>query len=199
MQTPAILANFTNINDLIGYFTQLGDPMAKGIVITTFLFAALQCFFGYKLLKLCIQVCGFFSFGIFGGVIAKNFTDSQVVITIISLLFALLGTFIAFKLYKVGVFILCGSMGFLLGYVVMQNVLLGIIIAIIVGTLSVIFLKPVVIISTSVSSGLLSGLSLVTILGQQDNLILGTILGILFAAGGLFVQFTTNKESIITN
>ncbi|MBZ9616085.1 TM7S3/TM198-like domain-containing protein [Clostridium estertheticum] len=163
------------------------------IAIVTFLLTFLQCFLGYKLFKFWVTVCGFFTFGIMGGVVSNTSSDNAGMAIFIVLLSALLGAFITFKLYKVGIFILCGFMGFLLGYVLTQVVTLGIIMALVLGVLSVFFVRPVIIVSTSLSGGLIAGISLAKVLGIS-SFATSIIIGILFAIFGMVVQFATNKK-----
>ncbi|MPQ33349.1 DUF4203 domain-containing protein [Clostridium estertheticum] len=163
------------------------------IAIVTFLLTFLQCFLGYKLFKFWVTVCGFFTFGIMGGVVSNTSSDNAGMAMFIVLLSALLGAFITFKLYKVGIFILCGFMGFLLGYVLTQAVTLGIIMALVLGVLSIFFVRPVIIVSTSLSGGLIAGISLAKVLGIS-SFATSIIIGILFAIFGMVVQFATNKK-----
>ncbi|APC42008.1 TM7S3/TM198-like domain-containing protein [Clostridium estertheticum] len=163
------------------------------IAIVTFLLTFLQCFLGYKLFKFWVTVCGFFTFGIMGGVVSNTSSDNAGMAMFIVLLSALLGAFITFKLYKVGIFILCGFMGFLLGYVLTQVVTLGIIMALVLGVLSIFFVRPVIIVSTSLSGGLIAGISLAKVL-DISSFATSIIIGILFAGFGMVVQFATNKK-----
>lgn len=188
-------------------FSILGDPAGVGNTISetiriiaaiTFLFAVLQCFLGYKLFKFWIAVWGFFIFGILGLTIGGIAAESSQAGVIIGILTGVLGAFIAFKLYKVGVFLLCGFMGFIMGYIAAESAAIGIVVAIVVGVLGVFFIKPVVIISTSVSNGLVAGSSLARVFNNTDSTV-HLVLGILFAVGGIVVQFMTNKKPADTN
>ena len=197
MQTSEFLSIFDYLNSLLGDPTGVGGLISEGMKIIaaiTFLFTALQCFLGYKLFKFWVAVCGFFTFGILGGVVSSTISGNAGMTAFIAILSALLGAFIAFKLYKVGVFILCGFMGFLLGYVLTRTVVLGIIMALILGVLSLFFVKPVIIISTSISGGLVAGTSLTRVLGI-DSFATSIIIGVLFAIFGMLVQFATNKKT----
>jgi len=197
MQTTVFLSILEQLNSLFGDPTGIGGFASEGmkvIAAVTFLFAALQCFLGYKLFKFWVAVCGFFTFGILGGLLSSSISDEVGMAVFIGIISALIGAFIAFKLYKVGVFILCGFMGFLLGYVLTQSVTLGIIMALFLGVLSVFFVKPVIIISTSISGGLVAGTSLARVLGI-DSFATSIIIGIMFAIFGILVQFSTNKKT----
>ncbi|MBU3177168.1 DUF4203 domain-containing protein [Clostridium estertheticum] len=163
------------------------------IAVVTFLFTFLQCFLGYKLFKFWVAICGFFTFGIMGGVVSNISSDNAGMLMLIVILSGLLGAFITFKLYKLGIFILCGFMGFLLGYVLTQSITLGIIMALVLGVLSVFFVRPVIIVSTSLLGGLIAGISLAKVLGIS-SFATSIIIGVLFAIFGMLVQFTTNKK-----
>ncbi|MBU3213880.1 hypothetical protein LL033_13950 [Clostridium estertheticum] len=163
------------------------------IAVVTFLFTFLQCFLGYKLFKFWVAICGFFTFGIMGGVVSNISSDNAGMLMLIVILSGLLGVFITFKLYKLGIFILCGFMGFLLGDVLTQSITLGIIMALVLGVLSVFFVRPVIIVSTSLLGGLIAGISLAIVLGIS-SFATSIIIGVLFAIFGMLVQFATNKK-----
>ncbi|MBU3161104.1 DUF4203 domain-containing protein [Clostridium frigoris] len=201
MQTSGFLSVLQQINFMVedpAGISGFASECIRIIAVVTFLFTSLQCFLGYKLFKIWVTVCGFFTFGILGGLISNTISNNAGIIVFIGTLSALLGAFIAFKFYKVGAFILCGFMGFLLGYVLTQTVILGIIMALILGVLSVFFVKPVTIISTSLSGGLIAGISLARVLGI-NSLAISISISILFVIFGMLVQFATNKKTINVN
>lgn len=201
MQTSGFLSILQQLNSMVEDPTGISgfaSECMRVIAIVTFLFTSLQCFLGYKMFKFWVAVCGFFTFGIMGGVVSNTISDNVGIVMFIGILSALLGAFIAFKLYKVGVFILCGFMGFLLGYILTRTVTLGIIMALVLGVLSVFFVRPVIIISTSISGGLIAGISLARILGI-NSFAISISIGILFAIFGMLVQFATNQKTSNVN
>ncbi|MCB2353489.1 DUF4203 domain-containing protein [Clostridium estertheticum] len=196
MRISGFLAVLQQLNFMVENPTKISgfaSECIRIIAVVTFLFTFLQCFLGYKLFKFWVTVCGFFTFGIMGGVVSNTSSDNAGMAMFIVLLSALLGAFITFKLYKVGVFILCGFMGFLLGYVLTQAVTLGIIMALVLGVLSIFFVRPVIIVSTGLSGGLIAGISLAKVL-DISSFATSIIIGILFAIFGMLVQFATNKK-----
>lgn len=195
--SPMLQDFYSILGNPAGIFNAISE-VVRIIAAITFIFAALQCFLGYKLFKFWIAVCGFFTFGILGGIIGAMVAKNTGIAVFCGILFAILGAFAAYKLYKIGVFILCGFMGFILGYILTQSAALGIIMAVALGVLGVFFVKPVIIISTGISGGLLAGSSIATVFNINDSLV-SIILGILFAVFGVLVQFATNKKVIDTN
>ncbi|MBU3155266.1 DUF4203 domain-containing protein [Clostridium estertheticum] len=201
MRISGFLAVLQQLNSMVEDPTGISgfaSECIRIIAVVTFLFTFLQCFLGYKLFKFWVTVCGFFIFGIMGGVVINTSSFNAGMAMLIVILSALLGAFITFKLYKVGIFILCGFMGFLLGYVITQAVTLGIIMALVLGVLSVFYVRPVIIVSTSLSGGLIAGISLAKIL-DISSFATSIIIGILFAIFGMILQFATNKKISIVN
>lgn len=201
MQTSGFLSILQQLNSMVedpAGISGFASECMRVIAIVTFLFTSLQCFLGYKMFKFWVAVCGFFTFGIMGVVVSNTISDNVGMVMFIGILSASLGAFIAFKLYKVGVFILCGFMGFLLGCVLTQTVIFGIILALVLGVLSVFFVKPVIIISTSITGGLIAGISLARILGI-NSFAISISIGILFAIFGMLVQFATNMKTSNVN
>jgi membrane protease subunit (stomatin/prohibitin family) len=175
------------------------------IAVIVMIPAILQCFFGYKLLKFWMSFTGFLIGGCIGlliGLAACGTNSGNAAIPIIlSLIFGVLGAWIAFKLYKIGVFLMCFAMGFIFGAILgyfaggtSMMVPLGVIFAFIAAIAGVILMKPVIIISTSLTGGILAGVCLVKAFGSQNSTV-GIVLGILLAALGIYVQFKMNKKA----
>ncbi|WP_298842961.1 hypothetical protein [Clostridium sp.] len=201
MQTSGFLSVLGTLNSMLVDPTGMSGfaiECMKVVAIVTLLFTSLQCFLGYRLFKVWVAVCGFFIFGIMGGVVSNAISDNVGMTMIIGILSALLGAFIAFKLYKVGIFIVCGFMGFLIGYIFTRTITVGIIMALVLGVLNVFFVKTIIIISTSISGGLIAGISLARVLGI-NSFAISISIGILFAIFGMLVQFTTNRKIINAN
>jgi uncharacterized membrane protein len=170
-------------------FSQINALIAVFLLII----GALQCFYGYKLFKFWIAVTWFIVFGLLGGIIGNSFAGDMGSTVFFAIMFAVLGAWISFKLYLAGVFLLCGSLGFLLGYLLTQEMALGIIIGLVLGVLGTLFVKPVVIISTSLSGGIGVGMALATLLEVESSLT-RVILSIIFVILGLYVQYITNNS-----
>ncbi len=171
--------------------------------VLTLVIALLQCFMGYKLLKLWVTLAGA-AIGVIIGIIVGNvFIKNATATTVLALVLLLVGGFLAFKVYKAGVFLLCG----LTVYVLVMGILMSaagtdavwwmevisIIAGIVAGILGVKFMRVFIILSTAIPNGLSAGASLMTMLkitGQVQIVIVGVVL----AALGTLVQFVTTKE-----
>lgn len=158
-----------------------------------FVIAVVQCFWGYKLFKLWIAIYGFFLSGLLGTMLAMyNVQDVNAAI-FIGLLSAIVGAFITYKLYLAGVFLSCGLMGFVIVYALTQETSISVVLAIVVGIFGVVFVKPVIILSTSIPYGFLAGASLAAMLRLDGAM--GNILGVLFAILGIYIQFSTGERA----
>ena len=171
--------------------------------VLTLVIALLQCFMGYKLLKLWVTLAGA-AIGVIIGIIVGNvFIKNATATTVLALVLLLVGGFLAFRVYKAGVFLLCG----LTVYVLVMGILMSaagtdavwwmevisIIAGIVAGILGVKFMRVFIILSTAIPNGLSAGASLMTMLkitGQVQIVIVGVVL----AALGTLVQFVTTKE-----
>ena len=150
MQTSGFLSILQQLNYMVEDPTGISgfaSECIRVIAIVALVFTPLQCFLGYKLFKFWTAICGFFTFGIIGAAVTNVISKNVGTVMFVGIIAAFLGAFIAFKLYKVGSFILCAIMGFIIGYVLSQTVTLGIIISLILAVLSLFFVKPVIIIS----------------------------------------------------
>lgn len=184
-----------DINNLLGDPGGLGKSLREisvGIATIAFLLNSIQCFFGYKLTKLWISISGFFLFGLIGlGIGAASGSGDGAIVW--ALVFGIIGAFIAFKLYKIGVFILAFIGGLILGILIFNAISFGVVLGVILGVLSLILMKPVIIISTAIPGGMVAGESLVTIFGSNSKG-LGIALGVICAIAGIVVQWITNKD-----
>ncbi|WP_350342318.1 hypothetical protein PRVXT_001546 [Proteinivorax tanatarense] len=172
--------------------------MTQVLAFVTFLFAANQCFRGFKVFKFWVGVIGFFSFGFISMVPIWVGTGEFGIAIFFSILLGILGAILSYKLYLAGVFILCGTLGFLLGGLLTQTMVLAILMAIVFGVMSVIFTKPVIIISTSIAGGLLAGNSFFVMLGINMEAHYSIFLGITFSIGGYFYQTSKTKPVSIS-
>ena len=165
-------------------------------------FALLACFFGYKLSKLIISLSGFILGAVIGLVVCALYleTDHTVVwITVISLIVGILFALLAFKLYRIGVFIFClfftANTVYLLFPAGMHTpaLILGIIAGIIAGILSFRFLRELMILFTAAYGGLQAARLLLGI-WNYDTLWMYLAAGAALAVLGALTQFMTSKK-----
>ena len=180
----------------------------RGMIVFFAVIAALislaQLLWGYKLLRFWIAVQGFGIGGVIGSLIAlvinmKVRGGAGVVIGfMIILICAVLGAFLAYTLYKVGVFLQCFACGFMVAMALFGilfrsmglGVVLGIVGGIALGVVGVILTKPMFIITTSICGGLNCGLALGTIFGSTA---VGIVLSLGLIGLGLWYQITHNN------
>lgn len=184
--------------EILNQFSSTSGQSIKLIAIILFVFGILQCFLGYRIFKFWIAVCGFLIFGILGGLVSVFIIGSSGAGIFFGLLFAIGGVFISLKIYKVGVFTLCGVMGFVLAYILTQSIALSIFISLVVGSLSLFFVKPVIILSTSVSGGFAAGMSLLITL-KTDSDLASILLSVAFSIVGVLAQLALNKKATNSN
>lgn len=161
------------------------------IALIMLIIGSLQCFFGYKLFKFWIAVTSFAVFGILGGIIGNNIASGVGTTVFFALMFAVLGAWASFKLYLAGVFLVCGSVSFVIGYALTQEPAAGIIMGLALGILATLFVKPVVILSTSLSGGASAGLAMSIIFGTGEVSI-RFLLCTVFIVLGIIVQYKMN-------
>lgn len=157
----------------------------------------IQCFFGYKIFRAVAAIIGFFVGGVIGGIVG-SFADFTVAIICFAL-FGILGAFLAYKLYMLGVFFSCFCTGAVIGLtlaILMQQPSsipsIMAIIGLLFGIVGVILKKPIIILCTGFSGGSSMGLALGMIL---KSTLLGSILGIALSIIGIIIQFYHNRET----
>ena len=163
------------------------------------IFSLLNCFFGYKLQKVWIAIVGFL-IGFFIGFVCSVslFKLNAGIGTLAGVLLGLVLAFVAFKIYKAGVFLLCGITiyGMLYQLISVQwlGIVLGILCGIGAGILALKFLRPAIIFSTAVGRGV-SGAQQLLSLFKVTNLTIVLCAGLALAAAGMIVQFKTTSEN----
>ena len=159
------------------------------------LFALANCFFGYRLQKLWIALIGFFIGLIlgFGIGVALLHLNAGLAFLIGAVLGVLLGL-VAFKVYRVGVFLMCFGAVYTMCYSLIPlqwaGVAVGIAGGILAGVLAVKYLRPVIILTTGVGYGLSAAQMLLSLFGVDAFSVILPVGGVL-ALAGILVQFKT--------
>ncbi len=165
-------------------------------------FALVNCFFGYRMMRFWIGIIGF-SAGMWGGFAAADyFLDNMAVCAVIALAAGFLMTFLAFRIYLVGVFLLCGLFGFglfwalgTLWFAEYETIVLIVsaVAGIGIGVAGVLLSRPVILLTTAISGGMMASQTMFGIFGVTNEtavLIAGVILAIL----GAVWQFYNTRE-----
>ena len=217
-----IIAGVTGNETLSGISSGIqATIMMIGCVITAI--GLLQCFWGYKIFKIFIGINGFIFGYLVGGILYNIVTDmfianstpvnapvapTNLLVSLlfgsfpISLIVGIIGVKLAFKIYKLGVFIgtfipmLFTSIVFIT--ISPQLGMLVLLLSIIISTLAVLFTVPVIILSTTFSGSLFLSKGFALIL-ENDGI--GIVIGFLFFIIGFIVQFKRenyNKSNLNT-
>ncbi len=199
---PSGMNAMRDISEFIDEFRSIVNIISAFLILIPALF---NCFFGYKLLKINITLAG----GLIGsiiGTIAGVFVVATVdlepwVILIFLFVGMLIGGFIAFKLYKLGIFLqyfLLGTLAFaiLLGLLGMRPfgtvLALSVVLGIIIGVLSVVLNKVFVIISSAIAGATCSASAIAMMSGI--NSVVQFFIAVLLAVLGIVVQFALEKK-----
>ncbi len=163
-------------------------PQKYGMVflVLSILLSLLNCFFGYKLLRLWTTLLGFLIGGVGAYLVASAFGFEMTWAVLIGFVGATVVGALSFSIYRFGVFLFTFIMGLGMGLQLFQQnetaawisgVLLGIGFAI----LSVSYIRQIVIVSSSLSGGVNAGADL----------------GTLFHVGGLWTVYLIEAVLVI--
>ena len=195
-----------DIGEIIHSIYDITEGIGQVILAFTLLFAVLQCFFGYKLLRVWIAIIGFFVGFVLGFLVARALIDGEAYLpAIIGIVAGLLLAFVAFRIYLIGVFIYCGGIAasavnkisFPEGDVwSIVAIVLCVLAFILAGILAVKFARPCIIAVTAATGAV----NAADALRQMFDTLAGNrmlVWGIIIAltAAGMAVQFFTTKKT----
>ncbi len=177
--------------------TQNLGQIGKGFLIAALVTGLLNGFLGYKLLRLWVTVVGLIVGGVGGLYVGYRILDlDMILIVILAGAAALVLAAAAFYIYKGGIFLLCAAIGLAVGIYAIHprsslSFFICLMIAAGVGVLGVAFVKPIVIVTTSIQGGLAAGVALAHLL-ELNQPAYEAMLGIGITALGLVFQIFTN-------
>ena len=168
------------------------------LVVFGAVFSLLNCFLGYRLVKLWSALCGFAVGWVAAFAVSMHFLANAGVSAVIGIAAGLLLGGIAFFLYKAGVFVLCVFLVFFLcvGLIPIQwlAIVLGLALGIAVGVLAMKFMREVLIFTTAISGGMNAANALLPVFGLQ-NAAAALIVGLALAVLGIVVQWKTTAKA----
>lgn len=184
-----------DMSDLTGAFQNIQRMIESGgevyaIILLTM--GAMQCFFGYKMMRFMIALSGFLVGGVASAALgmANQLQSMSMPDEGTIMLYGLVGgivcAILANVLYLLGIFLLCGMGGFLLGLAMTETVGVAIGCGLFLGILGVVLTKPIIIISTACSGGRLCALGTAVLMDSFENTLIFTII---FAVLGMVCQF----------
>ncbi|MDO4555222.1 MAG: hypothetical protein Q4B70_08785 [Lachnospiraceae bacterium] len=185
------------LNDTFESIDETISAISKGAAVISLILALLGCFFGYRMIKFWISLAGLLIGGIAGFVIAGQFTDNMAYAATAAIIAAILVSFLSYKIYLAGVFLLAGFGAYFLSAsylpldgtpLIVASVAIGIVVAI----LAVTYMRPAIIVLTGIQNGLVASGSLITLvpsLHSSNSIPLGVGLAVV----GIAFQFMTTR------
>lgn len=169
------------------------------------MFSLANCFFGYRLMKLWIAVAGFVIGAVIGFVIGEYFVLGTVIATIIAIILGVVVAYLAFRIYKAGIFILSVFLSFSFLYALCTSywdlgernwifIIAAILVGLVVGFLAIRSTRLVIILTTGISGahGFVNG---ITALLKINTWYITIIATVVLAIAGILWQFHDTKGS----
>lgn len=182
--------------------TALDIAAPNWLLAVSAVIAVLNCFLGYRLLKLWVTLVGFVIGAVIGYFATVEYVNNIGIAILTGLLGGMLIGFLAFRVYLLGVFLISFVLVFSMFLRIQADsetlMLLvlggGLIVALAVGIAAVKFVRPAVIIITGISGGLGAASDFLMLMKDKEPVhVLGA--GVILAVSGILVQFlTTRKE-----
>lgn len=161
--------------------------------------SALMCFMGYRLFRVFIALCGVGLGAVLGSVVGSFVDANDVVMIILIVMFVAGICLVSFLIYKVGVFLIAFFVFWSLSAMILDGfklpikpLYIALLIGLLMGILTVMFIKPMVIVSSGLGGGIALMASLFgSLLHLSGNaaLIVMLLTGIFVGGVGMLVQF----------
>ena len=153
---------------------------------------------GYRLNKILVMIIGFYIGYKLGDAFLPQLISDDVIVTFVSIVIGIIIGFIAFGTYLFGVFILC----FFLAYSICEafididtlKIIIGVVAGVVAGIVGVKFVRPIIIITTSLTGGFFVVSSAIQLL-NIDSTAIYIICGLILAAIGALSQFRNKEEA----
>lgn len=177
------------------YYSGLNGAMAILFAVVAVV-GLVQCFFGYKLMRVCFAFCGFVIGALGAGIGAGLAADNMAVVIIAALVGGVLGALLLFHVYRLGVFFMNFTLVtvfvFLAGNARYASLIAGVIAGIVIGVVAAIMVRVCTILSTGCAGGVVAG---VAIGGIFHVSAIGLVLGVVLTIVGIVFQFKTTKKN----
>lgn len=175
------------------------NSIASMACVAGVLLGAVMCLWGYKIAKTLFALSGLFLGAMVGELIGLAVGSDD--LTLFLILGAIAGAILLFFLYKVSVFCLAFTIGMLITGVLTDfssdSMPICCIVGLVLGVLAVLWIRPSIIIQTSISGGSAAGIAFAALMGKSD-IIMVMLCSFIFIIGGMIFQFKTtgpNKGS----
>ncbi|MCH5185841.1 MAG: hypothetical protein J1F64_06925 [Oscillospiraceae bacterium] len=171
------------------------DNIMKILLCVSLLVGAVECFAGFKTMKAMLAIWGFFigaALGVVVGVISGSVAPGVIFVILLGTGLAIL----AYNFYLAGVFMVMALFITAAVYIMCEDFLISLTFAVSVGIISLFFVKPAVIVSTSFSGAgiILSSAYLMMSQRLNANPVITGVLWMFIACAGVACQFITTKN-----
>lgn len=191
-----------------------------GILFIVALIALVVAFFGYRALHFAIMLGGFSAGWALGAALYSWIAGAGLlqalepipafVPYIIFAVFGAVGAFLAMRVIRVGIFLAGAaatyfflnslpSLNGMIDQLITEDLdakymIVRVLIALFVGVLALLLKRPVLILATGAAGGMIASIALMVAVGQTANVNLELAVGLVLAAIGVIVQFTTGRR-----
>ncbi len=170
------------------------EAMIKLFAAVMLLFGAVECFAGFRIMKVMLAIYGFLAGTVIGVVLGVR-SDSVA----LGLLFVVAaGTVLAalsYKLYQAGIFLMAMFLVSVAGFLVFDSLPPAMLTGFAAGILAVLFTKPVVVVTTAFSGArlMLSAAYMLMGLDTDADPVVTVVLWLVITAAGIACQYATTK------
>jgi len=172
----------------------IGNDMLNAISVFTLIMGVVECFFGYRMLKIILGITGFLVIGwLCAGFVDEILGNHPVIALIAGLIGGVIGSVMVIGFFVFGVFILGAILGLLIGQdistIMLGSVNLFIVISFVIigGFAAILMYKGMIIISTSFIGAYLIVFSIGEFIGMQNSIFRFHHINGLRESGGQFL------------
>lgn len=191
-----------------------------GILLITALISLIMAFYGYRALHFAIMLSGFsigwvlgstlYSWAAGAGLLSALEPIPVFVPYLVYTICGFLMSFIAMRIIRAGIFFAATAATYfflnslpiinsMTDKLITENfeakyILVRLIISLIVGFLALAITRPVLIVTTGASGGMIAAVALMVAVEQTSNINLELVIGIILAFMGIIVQFSTSRK-----
>lgn len=186
---------------MIDFLSMVAEELGSVQISTvgvTLIIGILNCFLGYRLLKAWVGLTGFTAGALLAYSLVSRYTGNTLVQIGAIVSGGLLLGLLAFHIYRLGVFLLCTTIGTTAVSILLQpkdslRFLICLGIGVLIGLLGMAFVKPMVILNTALGGGFSIAASVAGLLKQEADLKI-LILGAVLASTGIGVQIAASRN-----
>lgn len=191
-----------------------------GLLFIVALLSLVVAFFGYRVLHFAILLGGFFAgwalgAALYNWIAGAGLLDALAPIPdfvpyIVFAVFGAVGAFLAMRVIRIGIFLAGAaatyfflsslpSLNGMIDQLITEDldakyVFVRVLIALFVGILAILLKRPVLILATGAVGGMLAAITMMVAVGQTANVNLELAVGLVLAAIGVIIQFSTGRR-----